>query len=225
MGKTILLTGATGMVGEGVLHQAVQHNSISKIYVLGRKPCGYQSNKVEDIIVSDFMNLTEIESNLKNIDACLFCAGVSSVGMSKELFYKLTYTNTMHVANTLARLNTNMIFCYISGAGTNSKEIGKADWANTKGKTENDLMQLPFSNVYNFRPGVLMPTKGLKNTLSYYKYLGWLGSVIKLILPNTISTLAQLGDAMVYCCFHTYEKQTIEVIDIKILADKLKSIS
>jgi uncharacterized protein YbjT (DUF2867 family) len=214
----ILLTGATGMVGEGVLHQCVLNPNIQTILVLGRKPCGYNHPKVKDVLVTDFMNLNEIESQLNNLDACLYCAGTSSVGMSKEAYFNFTYNHTLNVANTLARLNNAIVFCYISGAGTNSAETGKADWANTKGKTENDLAKLPFKAVYNFRPGALLPTLGLKNTLSYYKYFMWLAPVLKLVASNYITTLAQLGNAMINACSKGYTHTTIEVKDIKLLS-------
>jgi uncharacterized protein YbjT (DUF2867 family) len=213
----ILLTGATGMVGEGVLHECVLDPNIAEIVVLGRKPCGYSHPKITDLITPDLMNLSKIKSQLVGFDACMFCSGVSSVGISQETFYTMTYTMTMSIATVLQRQNPNMVFCYITGAGTDSTEKGKIAWARTKGKTENDLMKLPFKAVYNFRPGALMPTQGLKNQKSYYKYLGWLGPIFKWIAPNSISTLAQLGKAMIRVCTHGYHKSILEVKDILIL--------
>ncbi len=210
----ILLTGATGMVGEGVLHECVLDENIEKIVVLGRKPCGYNHPKVSDLVTPDLMELSAIESQLSGFDACLFCSGISSVGVNQEDFHRMTYTLTLHIANVLVKKNPTMTFCYISGASTDSTEKGRINWARVKGKTENDLMKLPFKAVYNFRPGVLTPTKGLKNTLSYYKYFGWLGSVVKLVAPNSISTLAQLGKAMIQVCTKGYQKNIVEVKDI-----------
>lgn len=216
---TILLTGATGMVGEGVLHECVLDENIEKIVVLGRKPCGYNHPKVSDLVTPDLLELSAIENQLSGFDACLFCSGISSVGVSQEDFYQMTYTLTLHVANLLVKKNPTMTFCYISGASTDSTEKGRVNWARVKGKTENDLMKLPFKAVYNFRPGVLTPTKRLKNTLSYYKYFGWLGSVVKFVAPNSISTLAQLGKAMIKVCTKGYQKNIVEVKDILELAN------
>ena len=161
-----------------------------------------------------------VENQLINYNACFFCLGVSSVGMKEKEFYQLTYILTMHFAQTLSRLNPDMIFCYISGAGTDSTEKGRMMWARVKGKTENDLMKFPFKRVYNFRPGILQPTKGLKNTLSYYKYLGWLLPIIRTLAPIYICTLKELGIAMINSVTKGYDKQILEVKDILALSKK-----
>jgi uncharacterized protein YbjT (DUF2867 family) len=216
----VIITGATGMVGEGVMHECIQNAEVSDILLLTRKPSGFAGGKVRDLIVKDFYDLSDIENNLIGYDSCLFCLGTTSVGKSNEEFYKISYTLTLSVAKTLAKLNTNMTFCYISGAGTDSTEAGRTAWARTKGKTENDLMKLPFRAVYNFRPGYLHPTPGLKNTLPYYKYLSWLFPVFNLLGANYVSTLAQLGQAMLNVSKFGYAKQIVEVRDIKTLALK-----
>ena len=215
-----IVTGATGMVGEGVLHECLQHNDVEKVLVVGRRPCGIKHPKLKEIITPDLFDLSSIKDQLSGYNACFFCLGVSSIGMKEEQFYKLTYTLTMNFATILASQNPGMIFCYISGAGTYSSEKGKLMWARVKGKTENDLAKLPFKKVYKFRPGILKPTKGLKNTLSFYKYLGWLLPVIKLFSPNLISTLKQLGLAMINAANKGYEKQEIEVSDIIALSKR-----
>ncbi|MEP6711903.1 MAG: NAD-dependent epimerase/dehydratase family protein [Ferruginibacter sp.] len=214
----IIITGTTGMVGEGVLHECLLNDKVEEVLAINRKPYGVMHPKLKEIIHADFFNLSPIESQLYNYNACFFCLGVSSVGMKEPEFYRLTYQLTMHVAETLSRVNNAMTFCYISGAGTDSTEKGRVMWARVKGKTENDLMKLPFTQVYNFRPGVLAPTKGLKNTLSYYKYFGWLIPIIKLITPKYIGSLKQLGTAMINAASQGYEKQILEVTDIKALA-------
>lgn len=212
----VILTGATGMVGEGVLHECLQSNIVEKVLVINRKPCGVSHPKLKEIIHPDFFDFSSIENQLTGYNACFFCLGVSSVGMKEENYRHVTYDLTMHVAQTLSKLNKGMIFCYISGAGTNEK--GKLMWARVKGKTENDLMKLPFKRVYNFRPGMLQPTKDLKNTLSLYKYFGWLSPLLKVFAPNSISTLKELGLAMINAASKGYEKQIIEVSDIHVLA-------
>jgi len=215
-----IVTGATGMVGEGVLHECLQHNDVEKVLVVGRRPCGIKHPKLKEIITPDLFDLSSIKDQLSGYNACFFCLGVSSIGMKEEQFYKLTYTLTMNFATILASQNPGMIFCYISGAGTYSSEKGKLMWARVKGKTENDLAKLPFKKVYKFRPGILKPTKGLKNTLSFYKYLGWLLPVIKLFSPKLISTLKQLGLATINAASKGYEKQEIEVSDIIALSKR-----
>lgn len=214
----LVLTGATGMVGEGVLHECLQRNDVAEVLVINRKSCGVSHAKLKEIIHADFFDLSAIEGQLLQYDACLFCLGVSSVGMKEPEYRRLTYDLTMHVAGTLSRLNENMTFCYISGASTDSTEKGKMMWARVKGKTENDLMKLGFKQVYNFRPGILEPTKGLKNTLGLYKYFGWILPIIRMLAPNHISTLKQLGTAMINAVTKGYPKQIVEVKDIIALA-------
>ncbi|MES2646307.1 MAG: NAD-dependent epimerase/dehydratase family protein [Bacteroidota bacterium] len=214
----VILTGATGMVGEGVLHECLSHPMIREILIINRKPAGITHLKLKEIIHPDFYNFSKIENQLQGYDACFFCLGVSSVGMKEEKYQDLTYKLTMHVAQTLSRINPGSTFCYISGAGTDSSEKGKTMWARVKGKTENDLMKLPFGKVYNFRPGILSPTKGLKNTLGFYKYLGWLIPAIKTFGPNFISSLKDLGMAMIHVAVYGYNKPILEVKDINSLA-------
>ncbi len=216
----LIITGVTGMVGEGVLHECTQRNDVKEILVLSRKPSGISHSKVKELLVKDFYNLSDIENQLLGYDGCLFCLGTSSVGKSEEEFYKISYTLTMTLANVLAKNSPNITFCYISGSGTDSSEKGKLAWARTKGKTENDLMKLPFKGIYNFRPSYLHPTPGMKNTLSYYKYVSWLYLVFKAIMPNSLSTLSELGQAMINACAKGYEKQILEVKDILILAKR-----
>jgi hypothetical protein len=218
MKLNLILTGATGMVGEGVLHECLQHDRVENILVINRKTCGIQHPKLKEIIHGDFFDLSSIKEELKGYNTCFFCLGVSSVGMKEKEFYRLTYTLTLHVAEILASQNSDMVFCYISGKGTDSSEKGRLMWARVKGKTENDLMKLPFKKVYAFRPGFIKPTPGLKNTLGLYKYLGWLMPVLKFLSPNMASTLKELGLAMINAATKGYEKNIIEVKDIVVLA-------
>ena len=213
-----ILTGATGMVGEGVLYECLQHDDVEQVLVVGRRPCNIDHPKLKELIVPDFFDLSSVEARLSGYNACFFCLGVSSVGMKEPEYYKLTYTLTLNFAIILARQNPEMIFCYISGARTDSSEKGRMMWARVKGKTENDLMKLSFKRVYNFRPGIIKPTRGLKNTLSFYKYLGWLLPVITLIVPNAVSSLKQLGLAMICAAGKGYGKQILEVKDIILLS-------
>lgn len=214
----VIITGSTGMVGEGVLHECLHHVDVDQVLVINRLTCGVTHPKLKEIIHTDFHHLFPIREELAGYNACFFCLGVSSVGMKEPEYYRLTYTLTMHMAELLSAQNPEMTFCYVSGAGTDSSEKGRQMWARVKGKTENDLLKLPFKQVYNFRPGIIEPTKGLKNTLSFYKYFGWLLPLIKTIGPNYISSLREIGLAMIHAVTKGYKKQILEVKDIKHLA-------
>ena len=213
-----IITGASGMVGEGVLHECLLHDAVEAVLVIGRKTCGITHPKLKEVLHADFFNLADIENQLVGYNACFFCLGVSSVGLKEEEYYKLTYTLTMHVAETLAKLNTDMVFCYVSGAGTDSSEKGRSMWARVKGKTENDLILLPFKHVYNFRPGFLKRTKGLKFTHKYYNYIGWMYPILRTFFPGAASTLQELGLAMINAVLTDNEKNIIEVREIVVLA-------
>jgi hypothetical protein len=216
----VIVTGASGMVGEGVLLACLQREDVDSVLVVGRRPCGTTHPKLKEILHNDFFDLSAIENQLAGYDACLFCLGVSSVGMKEDEYYKLTYLLTTNFAQTLVNRNSSMTFCYISSASTDSTEKGRMMWARVKGKTENDLMKMNFKRAYNFRPGALEATKGQKNTLSIYKYLSWLIPVMRLLAPKSICKLEDLGNAMVNAVTKGYEKQILEVPDILALAKK-----
>ena len=206
------------MVGEGVLHECLLSPDVEKVLVVGRRACGVQHAKLTELVHKDFFDLSPIESQLTGYNACFFCLGVSSVGMKKPDYEKMTYDLTMNFARTLAKKNNDMSFCYISGAGTDSTEKGRLHWARVKGKTENGLQKLGFKQTFLFRPGILKPTPGLKNTLSFYKWAGWLMPVFQLFAPNSITSLKQLGKAMIGAVTNGYNKNIIEVKDIKVLS-------
>lgn len=214
----VIITGATGMVGEGVLHECLSHPLIEQVLVVNRKPCGVDHPKLAEILHNNFFDLSSIEGHLYGYNACFFCLGVSSVGMDEEKYTNVTYTLTLNFARTLLKLNHDMTFCYISGAHTDSTEKGRSMWARVKGRTENELAQLPFEQEFNFRPGYMQPTPGLKNTLPMYKYISWLYPVARKLFPNVASTLAELGQAMIKAAIIGYPKQILEVKDIVKLA-------
>ncbi|MCO6492850.1 MAG: NAD-dependent epimerase/dehydratase family protein [Phaeodactylibacter sp.] len=212
--KTII-TGATGMVGEGVLHQCLRHPNVEAVLVINRRPCEVQHEKLREIIHKDFHNLSPIEGQLAGYNACYFCLGVSSVGMEEADYYHLTYNLTLHMANTLARLNPDMTFCYVSGAGTDSSEQGRSMWARVKGKTENGLQKLPFKGTYMFRPGYIHPMPGMKNTLTAYKVLGFLYPVFKALFPKYVVKLEEIGQAMINVTKRGFDKPVLECVDIR----------
>lgn len=211
----LILTGATGMVGEGVLTECLLHPLVEAVLIVNRKPSGVLHPKLKEIVHQDFFNLTSIESQLAGYDGCLFCLGVTSIGKKEPEYTKLTYDLTMNFAKTVSKLNSGMVFCYISGAGTDSSEKGRLMWARVKGKTENDLRNLPFKASYAFRPAFLVPTTGAKNVLPAYKYVNWLVPVMKTFFPNSIVTLKDLGQAMIQAVDKGYEKSVLDVKDIK----------
>jgi hypothetical protein len=216
----VIITGSTGMVGEGVLLECLRHPDIGSVLVINRRNCGYSHPKLKEIIHHDFSDLRSLEDRLSGYDACYFCAGVSSVGMKEAEYSRLTYELTMSFAQTLSRLNQDMVFCYVSGAGTDSSEKGRMMWARVKGRTENDLMKLQFKNVFAFRPAFMKPVPGQRNVLSFYKYILWLYPPLHALFPQYFGTLTDLGLAMIRCTVSGYEKKVLEVKDIAELAGK-----
>lgn len=214
----IIITGTTGMVGEGVMLECLQNPSVEAVLSISRKPCGVTHPKLKEIIHADFFNFAPIESQLSGYDACYFCLGVSSIGMKEAEYTKMTYTLTMHVASTLSRLNKNMTFCYVSGAGTDSTEKGKTMWARVKGKTENDIAALPFKAAFAFRPGMLKATEGQRHVLRYYKYFAWMYPVLKTFFPGAASTLKELALAMIRVTLYGSDKKHLSVKDIVALS-------
>jgi NAD dependent epimerase/dehydratase family len=209
-----IITGATGMIGEGVLHECLQSEKVEKVLVVGRKSCGVSHPKLTEIVHKDFFDLAAIADDLKGYNACFFCLGVSSTGVSNEEYKRLTYDLTMNFAETLVKENHEMTFCYVSGKGTNSKEKSSLNWANVKGKTENDLIKLPFKKAFAFRIGFVKPEKDFKNTVNLYNYLGWLYPIVRAVSTNYASTLGEVGKAMINSATKGYEKQVLEVVDI-----------
>ena len=215
-----IVTGASGMVGEGVLHECLHDERVEKVLVVGRRSCGVEHPKLTEIIQKDFFDLAPIENDLKGWNACFFCLGMSSVGMAEDEYRRLTYDLTMNFAETLAQNNPDLTFCYVSGQGTDSTEKGRLAWARVKGKTENDLMKLFPKRAYAFRIGLLKPEKNYKNTLGLYKYFGWLYPIVRAVTNKYASTLPEVGRAMIACASVGYEKPVLEVEDIIKLAER-----
>ncbi|WP_274650579.1 NAD-dependent epimerase/dehydratase family protein [Paenibacillus humicola] len=214
----VIITGVTGMVGEGVLHECLNHPDVAEILAVGRRPCGVSHPKLTEIVHGDFFDLRSIASRLTPYDACFFCLGVSSVGMKEEAYKRVTYDLTMHMAELLAEFNPDMTFVYVTGQGTDSTERGRSMWARVKGRTENDLLKLPFKAVYMFRPGYMHPTKGLNNTIRYYAFITWMYPVLRRLWPNRILTLREVGIAMIHAAQYGYSRPVLEPPDIARLA-------
>ena len=212
------------MVGEGVLLTALNHDNVDSILVIGRRPCGVEHSKLKEIIHQDFLNFSIIEEQLKGYQACFFCLDVSSVGMKEEAYRRTTYDITMEAASVLVKLNPEMTFCYVSGAGTDSTERGPLMWARVKGKTENDLAKLSFKAVYAFRPGLLKPVAGQKNLNVLFKAIAWPFPLWKLLFPGSVSTIEDVGLAMINAALYGYSRKVLENSDIAKLAENKKGI-
>jgi hypothetical protein len=214
--KTII-TGATGMVGEGVLLECLSNPDVAQVLVINRKPGGVSHPKLREIVHADFFDLAPIASQLTGYDACFFCLGVSSVGMEAALYKRLTYDLTLGVARTLAQSNPEMTFCYVTGAGTDSSEQGRLAWARVKGATENALLRL-FRRAYMFRPGMMKASPGQKNLKLSYRSLAWIYPIGRVLYPAGFCTLQEMGRAMINAATKGCSKQILEVADIVELA-------
>jgi len=207
MSLKIIITGTTGMVGEGVMLQCLDNPKVERVLSISRKPNGHSHPKLVELIYEDFSDLSSVGDQVTGYDACYFCAGISSIGISKKEYERITYDMTLAFAKTLARLNPEMTFTYVSGQGTDSSEKGRSHWARVKGKTENDLRKLPFKQVFAYRPGVMKPvaTNSL-HILSGYKYFGWIYPIGRKLFPNGFNTLGEVGDSMVNVALKGYGK-------------------
>jgi uncharacterized protein YbjT (DUF2867 family) len=213
----VLITGSTGMVGEGVLLECLKHSGVEQVLVINRKPGGVSHPKLREIIHGDFFDLKPIEQQLTGLNACFFCLGVSSVGMSKDEYRHITYDLTLNVAQLLAKLNPVTTFCYVTGKSTDGSEQGSVAWARVKGATENALLRL-FKQAYMFRPGFMKATQGQKNVKSYYTFIAWLYPIGRALYPAGFCTLQEVGQAMIKAAIKGYPKQILEVKDIVALA-------
>jgi hypothetical protein len=214
-GIKVIITGATGMVGEGVLFECLQNQKVDEALIINRKHYECNHPKLKELIVADFLQLDSFSEEIKGYDACFFCAGISSVGMKEDKYTHITYHTTLSFAKTLLPYNSNMVFIYVSGSGTDSSEKGRLMWARVKGKTENELMKLPFKAEYNFRPGVMLPFEGQKNWKGFYKFIA---KAIKLFSPKSVLPIDEVGKAMINASITGYPKSILDVSDIKKLA-------
>ena len=213
-----IITGTTGMVGEGVLHECLNHPDVESVLVINRRTFNVSHPKLKEIIHDNFYDLSKIEDQLAGYNACFFCLGTTSVGKSEDVYTHITFDLTKAFADTLLKHNPDMVFCYVSGSGTDSTEKGKIMWARVKGRTENYLIKI-FDKAYMFRPGLIIPTKGLRNTLTPYKILAPLIPVVKLFFPRFLCSLKEIGIAMINSVTKGYEKKVLEVGDIRRLAN------
>jgi uncharacterized protein YbjT (DUF2867 family) len=214
----VLIFGATGMVGQGVLRECLRDPGVTRVLTVGRRTTGQTHEKLRELVVPDPADLAAVETQLTQFDACFFCLGVTSVGLSEDQYTRLTYDLTLAVARTLARLDPSMTFVYVSGTGTDSSERGRTMWARVKGRTENALLALPFKAAYMFRPGYIQPLDGIRSRTSWYRALyavvAPLYPALKRLAPGTVTTTAQVGRAMLVVAQRGFERPILETRDI-----------
>jgi uncharacterized protein YbjT (DUF2867 family) len=217
----VILFGATGMVGQGALRECLLDPDVEAVLVVGRSPTGQRDAKLREITHADFLDLSAIESDLTGYDACLFCLGITSLGMSEADYRRITYDITLAVANALVRLDPGMTFVYVTGQSTDSTEQGKVMWARVKGKTENDLLKLPFKAAYMFRPGGIQPLHGVHSKTAWvqaiYNVSGPLWTLLNRIAPNSVTTSEKLGRAMLRVVRNGYSRPILETPDINLV--------
>jgi uncharacterized protein YbjT (DUF2867 family) len=222
--KKVIITGATGMVGKGILLECLDHKEIGEVLVIGRSPIGIHHPKLKELIHTDFSDFSKEKNKLSGYDACFFSLGISAAGMKEEQYFEITHAYTLSLAKTLFELNPEMTFNYVSGMGTDSTEKGRIMWARVKGKTENDLLNLGFKQAFMFRPGMIIPLRGIKSrTKSYqfmYDYFMWLVKLTKAVSPNSVVSTTQIGLAMINSVLMGFDKTVLRPKEIIELSKK-----
>jgi uncharacterized protein YbjT (DUF2867 family) len=218
----VLLFGATGMVGQGVLRECLLDADVQMVQTIGRTTTGVQNPRLREVARQDLFHYDDVAASLSGFDACFFCLGVSSSGMKEEDYERLTYGITVAAAEVLSRLNPQMTFIYVSGAGADSSEHGRIMWARIKGKTENALIRMQFTAAYMFRPGFIEPLYGARSKTTAYRVFYMLTKpllpLLRLAFPNYVLTTQQIGRAMLTVAKHGYPKQVLESKDIRAAA-------
>jgi uncharacterized protein YbjT (DUF2867 family) len=216
----VIIFGATGMVGQGVLRECLNDPEIKRVLVVGRRPTGSRHPKLTEVVHSNLFDLEPIKDQLAGYDACFFCLGVSSFRMKEQDYRRVTQDLTMSAARILAALNPEMTFIYVSGAGTDSSARGRTMWARVKGETENALLQLPFK-AYMFRPSYIQPMHGIKSETGIYAAAYKIGAplypLLKRLFPNRVTTTEQVGRAMIAVAKSSPPKRVLETPDINAL--------
>ena len=218
----VLIFGATGMVGQGVLRECLLDPLVEQVTAIGRSPSGRSDPKLRDILLPDLFGVDELQAELTGYDACFFCLGVSSLGLSEAEYTRVTYTLTLAVAGLLARLNPGMTFVYVSGTGTDGSGRSRLMWARVKGHTENELTMLTFKAAYLFRPGVIQPLHGIVSKTGWYRILYRLTApfapALQSLFPRLITTSERVGQAMIAVAHTGYPKRILENADINLAA-------
>ncbi len=212
-----IITGSTGLVGKGLLLECLDNDNVESVLVINRNSVGIEHPKLKEIICPDLFNLSTLEPELEGYDTCFFCLGISSIGIKEEKYRHITYDLTLNFARALLKISKAFTFCYISGAGTDSSEKGRIMWARVKGKTENDLLKLPFKSAYMFRTALIMPKRGIKSRTKSYNVIYTLTKPLYPLLkkfPKIVTNTTILSRAMIYVATNGYSKKIIENTDI-----------
>lgn len=214
----VIITGATGMVGKGVLLECLDHPSIEQVLTIGRSKVELEHPKLMQLEHKDFSDFSTISDQLKGFEACYLCMGISVAGLNEDQYTTITYDYTLALAQELVKLNPEMTCTYVSGQGTDSTEKGRTMWARVKGRTENDLMKLGFRQSFMFRPGAIIPLRNIKSKTRlyqfFYDYFMWFLKLMKVLAPNSIVNTTQIGLAMINVVKQGYEKKIIDPKDI-----------
>ena len=220
----VVIFGASGMVGQGVLRECLRDTGVERVLVIGRSSAGRQHDKLREVLVKDLFDVASYSSELNGLNACFFCLGVSSAGMSEAAYRHLTYDLTVATAQELAARNSALCFVYVSGAGTDSTERGRTMWARVKGATENALLRMPFRSAFMFRPGVIQPLDGIRSKTRvyqmFYVVLGPVMSLLRRAFPRSISTTREIGQAMLLVARNGWPRPLLETKDIHAAATR-----
>ncbi|MFT4523333.1 MAG: hypothetical protein ACI8ZN_002286 [Bacteroidia bacterium] len=218
----VIITGATGMVGKGVLFECCDHPKVDRVLSISRRPCGETHPKLEEVLHTDFSEFESISDKLVGFDTCFSSMGVSAAGMDEAKYTRLTHGTTLALAREVIKHNPKATFIYVSGQGTDSTEKGRQMWARVKGKTENDLLKLGFEKCFVFRPGAIIPLRGIQPSSKLYRVLinnlGWLIKLIKFVSPNSVVDTSQIGKAMINAHLKGYSKEVITPKDMLLLS-------
>jgi uncharacterized protein YbjT (DUF2867 family) len=214
----VILFGASGMIGRGVLLESIAAPDVAKVLVVGRTPCGVSDPKVEEILHSNFLDLSSIEEKFAGFDGCFYCLGISSAGMSEADYTRITYDFTVVAAEAILRRSPGLVFCFVSGTSTDSTEKGSSMWARVKGRAENKLLQMRFRAAYMFRPGIVQPLAGIKSKTALYRagyaVMKPLFPALKALFPRLVTTTAHVGKAMLRVVREGAPKTVLENPDI-----------
>jgi uncharacterized protein YbjT (DUF2867 family) len=214
----VILFGATGMIGQGVLRECLLDPGVARVVTVARRPTGQSNSKLTELVRHDLATLAPLESQLTGFDACLFCLGVSALGMTEEQYTRVNYDLTIGVARTLLRTSPNVTFIYVSGAGTDSSERGRMMWARVKGRTENTLLSMPFRAAYMFRPGAVIPLHGIRSSTRWvnliYAVTKPVYPILRRLAPTMVTTTEELGRAMLAVARNGYSTHVLEMADI-----------
>ncbi|MEZ4989260.1 MAG: NAD(P)H-binding protein [Saprospiraceae bacterium] len=216
----VIITGSTGMVGRGVLLECLDSARIEEVLVINRSSLEMQHPKLKELLLTDFMQIDTVKDQLKGYDACFYCMGISAVGMSEADYTRITYTTTETFVNVLYELNPNMVFVYVSGMGTDSSEKGRQMWARVKGRTENTVFSKGFKAAYAFRPGIIIPERGIQSKTAWYNTMY---AITRPLFPlfkrsKSVTTTTRLGQAMINTLSGVGSKKILENPDINELS-------